>query len=298
MPAQVMTTSKALVFDIKRFAIHDGEGLRTTIFLKGCPLRCRWCQNPEGLDVQRAPMYMSSRCIHCQLCARFIQYQDRPLLEEGEAMDLAIADCPAEALRYDSTYYSVEELIEKIKEDAPFYKYGGGVTFSGGEPLLQWRVLVSLLKECQKAGIHTAIESSLYSTHLQDVMPHLDFIYCDLKLYDAQKHLQATGVDHALILENIKTLLHSPMRERLIVRTPLIPGYTATDENIAAIAQFLVNEYPDVTYELLNYNPLASAKYEWTSFTYGLDPKTKALRQEEMEHFRLIVRKQGLKNVL
>lgn len=298
MPAQVMTTSKALVFDIKRFAIHDGEGLRTTVFLKGCPLRCAWCQNPEGLLPKRQPMYMSSRCIHCQLCGRFITYQDHPILEEGEAMDQAITLCPSTALRYDSRYFTIDELMEKIKADLPFYKYGGGVTFSGGEPLLQWRVLASLLKECQKTGIHTAIESSLYSTHLQDVMPHLDFIYCDLKLYDAQKHLQATGVDHALILENIKTLLHSPMRERMIVRTPLIPGYTATDENIAAIAQFLVNEYPDVTYELLNYNPLASAKYEWTSFTYGLDPKTKALSQEEMEHFRLIARKQGLKNVL
>lgn len=295
---QAMTTSKALVFDIKRFAIHDGEGLRTTIFLKGCPLRCRWCQNPEGLKAKREPMYMSSRCIHCQLCARYIKYTSRPIFEEGTAMDNAIDICPSTAIRYDSDYYSVTELLEKIKEDAPFYKYGGGVTFSGGEPLMQWQVLASLLQACQAAGIHTAIESSLYSPHLQDVLPYLDFVYCDLKIFDSHKHQKATGVDNTLILNNIKALLHSPVRDHMIVRTPLIPNYTATKDNIASIARFLSQEYENVTYELLNYNPLASAKYEWTSFTYGLDPQTKAFSNEEMENFRKIAKQNGVKNVL
>ncbi len=308
LKGRLIVTSKALVFDIKRFAVHDGTGLRTTIFFKGCPLRCKWCQNPEGLSPKRQPLYFKNDCIHCQRCLEFsepgqIEYlEQRPYFNYDYigSFDNLIDACPSGAIRYDSIEYDVETLIEKIKDDQVFYRDDGGVTFSGGEPLLQGSFLLEILKLCKDEKIHTAIETTMYASLdlIKSILPYLDLIYIDLKLFDEKLHQQYTGVLPKLIKENITYVLTSPYKDKVIIRTPLIPSMTATDSNISQIVQFLVNIYPDVKYELLNYNPLAASKYELINEQYTLDSKLKMFNNEQMEHFYQLVNQNGLKNII
>lgn len=299
-----MKHSKALVFDIKRFAVHDGKGIRTTIFLKGCPLRCRWCQNPEGLDVRRGVMFIASKCIHCQICHQTcpekIRWENnRPYFHPYDDIDTAVEACPSTALSYDCKEYDTKTLVQRIMQDKVFFDHGGGVTFSGGEPFLQFDALIDLLMECHKEGIHTAVESSLYTDQkwLIQALPYLDQIFCDLKIFDETKHIWATGISNRSILENIRFLLQTDKKDIVTVRTPLIPNYTAYDDNIASIASFLSSFYPDVQYELLNYNPLAPAKYPFTQFTYGVKEETKPLTPPQMQHFKDLAKQNGLRHV-
>lgn len=300
-----MTASEALVFDIKRFAVHDGSGIRTTVFLKGCPLRCRWCQNPEGLMAKRGIVYLASRCIHCGCCqkacpSRIAFREGRPYFDPYDDLAPAIEACPAGALKYDSTFWKVEDLVDKIREDEVFFQEGGGVTFSGGEPFLQFSVLRQLLQKCHEAGLHTAIETSLFTEteNVREVLPYLDEIYCDMKLYDEKRHIACTGVSNQKIRKNIAFLLQSDKKDAVTVRTPLIPGFTADDENIGAIADYLVSCYADVRYELLNYNPLAPAKYPLTPFVYGVKEDAKQFSTDEMAHFEKVIRTHGIRRIV
>ena len=298
-----MTTSNYLVFDIKRFAVHDGAGIRTTIFFKGCPLRCRWCQNPEGLLPSRQPLYFEDKCLHCRNCEKHshgqLIYQDKPLFKGNDDFEEIIKYCPGGAIQYDSTYYSLEELKNKVMEDEVFFKYGGGVTLSGGEPFMQGEKLIDLLKELHK-DVHTAIETSLYTSLdlLKQALPYLDRIYCDMKIFDEEAHCRGTGVSNKVIKENLSYILSSEHKDKVIVRTPLIPGFSATDENIHDIASYLYGLDPDIKYELLNYNPLAQAKYDLTSFDYGLDKDIKAFDQKTMDHYYQIAEDSGIKNII
>ena len=303
---QPTTTFKGLVFDIKRFAVHDGKGIRTTVFLKGCPLRCQWCQNPEGLSPKQIPLYFENKCIHCRLCEKHayvdqMTYQDKPYLNQQYQgnFDNLIDICPSTAIRYDSQYYDEEELFSKIKEDMVFFKNGGGVTFSGGEPFMQSEFLIAMLKRCKQEHIHTAIETSGYTSldKLQKALPYLDQIYIDFKLYDDELHKTYTGVSNQLIKQNINYILQSKHKDKVIIRTPLIPHISATNQNIQDICKYLTHIYPDVHYELLNYNPLASAKYELVHLTYKLK-QYQAFTNEEMKNFYDIVYQSGLKNLI
>ena len=303
-----MKTSKATVFDIKRFAVHDGSGLRTTVFLKGCPLRCKWCQNPEGLSPKRSVIYFEKSCIHCKRCVQAshkgqMEYKnDRPYFNreyEGD-FDNLVRVCPSNAIRYDSQMYDVDELIEEILEDKVFYREDGGVTFSGGEPLMHGEFLLEALKRCKEEGIHTAIETTMFGSFdlIKKILPYLDLIYIDLKIFDDACHKACTQVSVQPIKEHIQYILQSEHKEKVIIRTPLIPTMSATDENIRQIAQFLVQTYPDIKYELLNYNPLASAKYDLVDLEYGVDLKYKMFTKNQMEHFYEVVRQTGLKNLI
>lgn len=303
-----MKTSKALVFDIKRFAIHDGQGIRTTIFFKGCPLKCKWCQNPEGLSANRRPIYFEKRCIHCKRCQEVanegqIEFKNnRPYfnLQYSGDFDNLIRACPSNAICYDSQEYDIDSLMEKIKDDEVFYKYGGGVTFSGGEPLMQGEFLVKILKRCQQEGIHCALETTLFAPLelIKEVLLYLDLIYIDLKVFDDDKHKEYTNVSSKLIKENLEYVLTNKPKAKIIIRTPLIPTMTATDDNIISIAKYLKELDPTVNYELLNYNPLASSKYELVDLQYELGNKYKMFTKEEMEHFYQLVYQTGLKNLI
>lgn len=298
----------ALVFDIKRFAVHDGDGIRTTVFFKGCHLRCRWCQNPEGLEARQQPVYLKNQCIHCGICARLARpgqlewKAGQPVLNHSWPgnFDEIVDTCPSAAIRYDSTPYDLDSLMAKIREDEVFFKGDGGVTFSGGEPFLQGHFLEEILKRCKAEGLHTAIESSFHADPalVKACAPYLDRIYADVKILDAAGHKAATGRDNRQILENIGWLLESSQhRDKVIIRTPLIPGYSATEENVAAIASWISSKYPDVKYELLNYNPLASAKYEMTGRQYQL-PVHKMFTEDQMERFRECARQHGVRNLV
>jgi len=296
------------VFDVRRFSTHDGSGIRTTVFFKGCPLRCAWCHNPEGIGFARRPAWFSGRCIHCESCVKASQHGGITRDGEGvhihercpEDWDAVMDACPTGALRWDSRDVSVDALFAEIERDAPFFAHGGGVTLSGGDPLAQPRFARALLERCKEAGFHTAIETELYAppTVVQAVLPLCDQIYVDLKLYDLVLHIKYTGVSNVSILDRFQSLLSSDLRNRVIVRTPLIPGITATRDNLLEIGRFLCRIHPDTHWELLNYNPLAAAKYPMTGRRYSLPETTPRYTASQMAAFREIARETGLRNII
>lgn len=306
-----MKTSEKLtgsVFDIRRFSTHDGAGIRTTIFLKGCPLSCVWCHNPEGISVKPRLIYLENQCIHCGTCAKVCKnnaiilkdnklYIDRNAANEWEE---PINACPAACLMMDSKSYGVEELIEIALRDEAFFRHGGGITLSGGEALLQKDFALALLKAFKEVGVHTAIETALYvdQSVVRDVLPYLDTIYADLKVFDSNKHKELTGVYNERIKENIRFILESDKRDRVIIRTPLIPTMTATKDNIYKIGRFITAIYPDVKYELLNYNPLAKAKYNLVEKEFCFEDNPKMYTEDEINEFREAAKSSGVKNLV
>ncbi len=301
-----MKTSEGYIFDIKRFAVHDGQGIRTTVFLKGCPLRCRWCQNPEGLNPEPQIIYLENQCMHCGSCVALakkggVQFEKEKIVldrNQDENWKEIVEACPTMAIRYDAKAYSIEQVLEEIEKDQAFFKYGGGVTISGGEPFYQVDFLEELLKKIKEKGIHTAIETTLFTNteNVKRVLPYLDQIYCDCKFYQESEHQKYTSVSNQLILKNIVYLLQSEKRDCVTVRIPLIPTMTAKKENLKEISQFLSQIYPGVKVELLNYNPLAKSKYAYLDLDYCFDENPKLYRKEEMDAFYTILKENGIKN--
>ena len=296
------------VFNIQRFSTHDGKGIRTTVFLKGCPLRCVWCQNPEGISVTRRALHFETRCIKCGICVASCKDQGMTLengkiklhAEAKEDWEQLVYNCPAGAIEMDSTEMSVEEVVAEIKKDEAFFKHGGGMTISGGEPLLQWEFAADILKKAQEAGIHTAMESSLYAKEeaLKVVLAHLDSAFADFKIADDTQHQKLTGVSNERIKKNLKILLESDIKEQVIIRTPMIPGMTDSKENIQAIAGYISSIYPDVTYEILNYNPLAESKYHLVDREFCFEENPKVFSGEKMEEFKSWAIEAGVKKVI
>ncbi len=294
------------VFDIKRFALHDGPGIRTTVFLKGCPLACTWCQNPEGIPLKRLVMYHPDQCIRCERCVaackngaistcpgerRFIHI-DRSRCEcDGSCIEA----CPTGALRWDSTEYTPEQILREVRRDEVFYRNsGGGVTLSGGEPLAQAQFAREVLRLCRDAGLHTAIETTLHTTQevLGGILPLVDLFLSDIKLWDAEEHRRYTGVDNRIILENVKFLAREGAS--MLIRVPLIPETTTSPENIAAIARFVRDLPGEHSLELLNFNPLAAGKYQMLEKPYPYEQYTTQLPAEQVEALREIVRTAGV----
>lgn len=305
-----MTTSEhtGRIFDVRRFSTHDGGGIRTTVFFKGCPLRCAWCHNPEGIDFGRRPLWFAGKCIGCGGCVELARFGGVRRTETGIAVDPAAEEdwdaildaCPTGALRWDSRDVRVDELMELIRRDMPFYAHGGGgATLSGGDPLMQADFARELLLRCREEGVHTAIETELHAPEeaVQAVLPLVDLIYADLKLLDGGLHRHWTGVGNERILSNLEALLTGPLSERLILRTPLIPRITATEENLRAIAAWLARRNSAVRWELLNYNPLAAAKYPLVGREYSLQENLPRFSAEQMEAFAELARSAGAKYV-
>ncbi|MGI6500192.1 MAG: glycyl-radical enzyme activating protein [Anaerostipes sp.] len=296
------------IFDIRRFSTHDGDGIRTTIFFKGCPLSCVWCQNPEGISITRRPLYFENRCINCGTCTTLCKHGGMEMKdgklhinpEAEEKWEELIYHCPAGAIQMDSKTYSVEEVMEEIQKDKVFYKHGGGITLSGGEPLLQGEFAKELLKQCKKVGIHTAIETALHvkSEVLKGVLPYLDMAYADLKLINDKAHEKYTGTSNELIKKNIEILLSSNIKDKVVIRTPMIPEITTSKENIKGIAEFIAGIDPEVSYEILNYNPLAQAKYHLVNQEYCFDENPKLYSKEKMKEFGEWAKEAGVKHVI
>lgn len=299
---------KGTIFDIRRFSTHDGDGIRTTVFFKGCPLSCVWCQNPEGISLRRCPLYFENRCIHCKMCAAESVNGGMKCRGDTVLMDIDAPEdwehltevCPSGAISMDSREYSVKEVMEEIRKDMVFYRHGGGVTLSGGEPLLQWEFALEILKQCKKEGIHTAIETSLYAGQevLGELLPYLDLIFADFKIMDGERHKKYVGVPNQKIKENIKYLLESEKKDRVIIRTPMIPGLTAYRDNITEVAGYISRIDPDVSYEILNYNPLAEAKYHLIGKEFCFAENPKMYSKSQMREFKSWARQGGVSNVI
>ena len=249
---------KATIFDIKEFSVRDGEGIRTTVFFKGCPLRCIWCHNPEGLSPNVELYELTDGCQHCNLCREPCNHPDCKRF--GRCLHV----CPKNLFRPVGREYGVEELAQKLLVQKPFFDaMGGGVTLSGGEPLLQADFCVSLL-QALKGKLHTTVETSGYTSEkdFMRVISLCDFVIMDLKLMDDAEHKKYTGVSNAKILFNAKRLMESGIPH--LFRTPLIPGITDTKENLSLISAFIGSD----RIEFLPYNELAPAKYAAVHRTY------------------------------
>jgi len=285
---------KAIIFDIKRYAIHDGPGIRTTIFFKGCPLRCPWCHNPEGIKPGMELIFWEDRCISCGDCAEvcstgaIIMNGKFPILDTqkcnlcGECVKV----CHAEAREIVGKEYTVEEIMQEIEKDIIFYdESGGGVSFSGGEPLMQPRFLLEILKRCKEKYIHTALDTSGYADReiLAKVSEFVDLFLYDIKLIDSKKHRFFTGVPNEPILENLRYLSNSG--KKINIRIPLIPGVNDDIQNIEKTAEFLVS-LPEIKYiSLLPYH--SSWKNKFKKLSRPWEPYlVEKPREEQLEEIK------------
>jgi len=281
------------VFDIKRYAVHDGSGIRTTVFLKGCPLHCRWCHNPEGLKADKELGFSKILCIACgkcvNICPQAAVTMENMNYRRNSNCDLCgscVEVCPTTALTMIGQDMTVAELMKVLKADSVFYETSqGGVTFSGGEVFFQSAFVKAALQACKEAGYHTAVETSLYcqTTEITDLLPLIDLWIVDLKLIDEEKHKQYTGVGNELILSNLRFLAGKEVD--ILVRIPLIPEITATKENITGISGFLNSLPRNLPVELINYNPLTESKYPWLNKSYDLSA-CQPLSEAELDNCR------------
>lgn len=242
--------STALVFAIEEFSVYDGPGVRTTVFLKGCPLRCAWCHNPEGQEFDNEILKNPNGCVACGACLQ--------AGENGALSENSVAVCPRHLLRRAAIAYTPAQLVERLLKNREFLQHGG-ITFSGGEPLAQ----PDFLKDCLQrldGKLHRAVQTGGFAEGavFASLLPHIDYVLYDLKLIDAEQHRRFTGADNALILHNFRTLCQSGVP--FVVRTPLIPTVTDTAENLSAIAALLAENDVDAI-ELLPYHTAAGAKY-------------------------------------
>jgi pyruvate formate lyase activating enzyme len=246
------------IFDIQRFSVHDGPGIRTTVFMKGCPLRCRWCHNPEGLSVSQELQFFKEKCIGCGRCG------DRASLE-------AAAKCPTEALAVCGRRISAEDALKEVLKDRIYYGNSGGITFSGGECLLQADFVASVLSLAKAEGIHTAIDTCGCVTWeaIEKTLPFCDLYLYDIKCINPDTHKAFTGVDNSLIIENLKKL--SETGKEIWIRTPVIPGFNDTESEMTQIADLLspLSGIRQIT--LMPYHTLGASKYETLGLTYPYD---------------------------
>ena len=291
-----------IVFDIKKFSIHDGPGIRTTVFFKGCPLNCWWCHNPESQAAEPELMVRPGRCIRCGACVdacpqRAISCQDGAVstdLLRCTRCGTCVEACTAEAREIVGREMSVDQVMAEIERDVPFYdESGGGVTFSGGEPLAQPDFLLALLRACREKEIHTALDTCGFAPWevLDGVREHVDLFLYDLKVMDDARHRTMTGVSNARILENLRAL--SQAGHEIVLRVPIIPGVNDDQEDVRQIGQFAAS-LPDLRrVDLLPYHQTAAQKYERLHKAYRL-PETCPPSDGRMAEIAHIVQGFGL----
>jgi pyruvate formate lyase activating enzyme len=277
-----MEDRKAIVFDIQRYSVHDGPGIRTLVFFKGCPLRCKWCQNPESIDRRPEVAFSESKCIGCGECAKVCP-KGAIVFEKGKRVDRALCDrcgkcaeiCYAEALTIIGKEYDVRSLLEVVERDRPFYEQsGGGVTVSGGEPTVQFDFLLEFLRASKQAGLNTVIETcgAFAWDKFEELLPYLDIIYFDLKAAEPDDHKRLTGAGNERILANARRLATSG--KDVVFRIPLVPEMTATDDNISGLIR-LLKELGQEEVHLLPYHKMGESKLgriESTQEELGVEP--------------------------
>lgn len=297
---------KALIFDIQGHSVHDGPGTRTTVFMNGCPMECVWCCNPEGLFNQPVLIYRESKCVSCGACVKACPYgaltisNDKKLIHNRAICDSCKTNectgaCLHEASSLSGRYYTVDELMQVFQRDRHFWGSKGGVTFSGGEPLLQKEFMLAVLKQCRKAYIHVAIETtSCFDTdYYMEAMSYINWVFTDIKHMDANEHKKLTGVDNRLILHNIRTLAEKPDWNGFIVpRIPVITGLNDSVENIKATAKFVKETGLEVI-NILHFHRLGESKYRQLGRTYQF-AEQKPPADEQMRSIKKMIEEEGL----
>ena len=314
---------KGTVFNIQHFTIHDGPGIRTELFMKGCSMKCRWCSNPEGIKPEIQPGIFKNRCLakkKCGLCKKACPqtsegagkalsfYRGRPVIDRNICNScMACAEaCPAEAILQWGREITLEEAMKEIRRDKGYYdRSGGGVTVSGGEPLLQADFVAELFRACRSEGIHTCCESSLHvdRTRVSKILPYTDLFMADIKLMDSAKHKEFTGEGNEVILENLRKIgdyISGPgaTGTELILRIPVIPGVNDNDENMKQTADFILNDLRGNvrTLQLLSFMRLGEEKYKSIDMPYemaGIRFNRKAF-QKRIEGFCEYFKKRGI----
>lgn len=257
-----METITGTVFDIKQLAVFDGPGIRTTVFLKGCPLRCAWCHNPEGLSPSRQLMVSTGSCIRCGECKKICEHP-----ENCVTCGACILSCPLHIRKICGVTYTDKALAEKLLRDKDILeKNGGGITFSGGEPTMQAAFLLAVLKRLK--GMHRAIETCGYCRPdiFQAILGELELVIMDIKLADPREHKKWTGKNNAVILHNLEILKNS--RIPFHIRIPVIPGVNDSEKNFEETAGLLRGASAPEKVELLPYHRIAGAKYTMVGMAY------------------------------
>jgi pyruvate formate lyase activating enzyme len=290
---------KGIITTIQRMSIHDGPGIRSTIFMKGCNLRCMWCHNPETFFFQPEIEWIKSKCISCAACISHCPHgaltfdagEMRYIKTECTNCMNCLPFCYPEALRVIGREITPEQALAEVEEDFPYFeKSNGGVTISGGEPLMQWEFVKETLKGFKRRGIHTAIETNLNVSWavIEKVLPWVDLVMADIKIMDSRKHVEWTGSTNTRILKNILNLDKSSISYCL--RTPVVPGVNDNDEAIGVLAEFVSTLSNIERYELLPFHPLADSKYQNLGIRNPFENKN-SINPDDMERYNTILQK-------
>jgi pyruvate formate lyase activating enzyme len=302
--------NSGVVFNIQKYSVHDGPGIRTVVFLKGCPLRCRWCSNPESQTPHPQVAYNKNKCLTLEKCVRCTEICSAGAIKSGTDNRVEIDHdvctecllcteaCPSLALIHYGDTMSVAQIINKVEEDGMFYaRSGGGLTLSGGEPMHQAEFAVGILREAKRRRINTAMETCGFCRweDLAATGGYLDTLLYDIKIMDPDKHQQFTGVSNDLILDNFKRMRAAFPELPIWVRTPIVPGFNDSEADIRPILEH-IRDLPHVFYEPLPYHRMGSPKYEYIGRDYGIPadaklsddimPRINRLIQSEFSHLR------------
>ena len=300
--------TKGLIFDIQGHSIHDGPGTRTLVFFSGCPLHCSWCSNPEGLMLRQRLMYKSRFCKNCPgRCITACPVgAARPSADGGpavvfdrrqcdccETMD-CIEVCYTGALQPSGKWYTVDELMRVFSRDRCYWGPQGGITLTGGEPLMQKEFVLDLLERCHTAYIAACVETSAYvpRTVLRAALPYIDWLFIDIKHMDSARHLEGTGVSNQLILDNIRWIATADWPGRMVLRMPVVPGFNDSVDNAEATAAF-VTEIGQSEINLLPFHRLGASKYEQLGMTYAYAEQP-ALAQATLEPLAAVYRQRAI----
>ncbi len=299
---------RGLIFDIQGHSVHDGPGTRTLVFMSGCPMRCRWCSNPEGQTLRPRLMYRSQFCNKCPL--RCVQACPKDaiqpaknahppiLLDRGTCDDCSGMECTKvcymQALQPSGSWYTVDELMRLFNRDQFYWGSDGGITFTGGEPLLQSDFLLKVLNRCREAYISACIETNAYVPRpvLEAVLPLVEWLFIDIKHMDSAKHVEGTGVPNEPVLDNIRGIASTGWPGRVIIRVPVVPGYNDTPENAEATARFL-RSLGLSEVNLLPFHRLGASKYEQLGLAYEYADSA-AHNLENLEPLASVFRMNGI----
>lgn len=307
-------TDTAYISEIQRMSTQDGPGIRTTIFFKECPLKCVWCHNPELIYKKPSIQWYEVRCIGCETCIEVCPEEAIIIDNKGLRINRKLCnacgrcadECPSTALRIIGFRKHLTDLYNEIMKDSVYYNKSenGGVTASGGEASLQSEFIVKLFGKLKEKGIHTALDTCGVSIQkvYEDLLPVTDLFLFDLKEIDTVKHKSFTGVQNEKILENLIWLVNEvpkkKFRTKIWIRTPIIPNYTATEENVRGIGEFIVKDLKNLVdrWDLLAFNNLAKNKYQRMDLDYKCED-LELLTEEKMEDFLNTAKSTGVKNV-